>query len=451
MIQTLVTISFSRIHRVAHLIVALIAVVVSNCSQVKGFVGNGPSILLQRSFIRGRALAYYGDCLIQRASSSTPKSESNHTPNQPPKAKKKQKKQKNSTNNSVNNIISKIGLTPVSKVKTKTNSKSSSLQQQQQQQQRCPLISLQTQLSYARNGHAVLRRWVKPDKLVPIRHALLKYGHENEIKAWRQKVEVAAGPKLAADCNTLKECEDALQELGIASDSLPFLQYFNTWRSISCVYDMALELAETAAILLDVPSVRLYQDSFFWKRAHDGPTPWHTDARMAPFDTSHLVTLWVPLHDIQASQHGGSALHFVSKSHADFALPFWNPYSSEGGDTSSKWEHLEERYQHNNIVHYMPLTMGDVTAHSGWTLHCADRQREHQHVSVEGDENHQNSRDRLALAISYVDARAPIRESVLRNDDHGDDEDQWSFRDWVNDVPRGKEFGGHPLVPIVWP
>ena len=58
--------------------------------------------------------------------------------------------------------------------------------------------------------------------------------------------------------------------------------------------------------------------------------------------------------------------------------------------------------------------------------------------------------DRLALAISYVDARAPVRDNVLRDGDHGDDEDQWSYADWVKEVPPGKEFE-HPLVPIVWP
>ena len=49
--------------------------------------------------------------------------------------------------------------------------------------------------------------------------------------------------------------------------ALPFLQYFNTWRTVPQVESLARHvLAPWASQLLDVPSVRLYQDSVFWKR-----------------------------------------------------------------------------------------------------------------------------------------------------------------------------------------
>lgn len=340
----------------------------------------------------------------------------------------------------MNDLVSSMGLTPVPKPKSKKTKKQTTNAQHQQQSP-----SLSAQLDYSRNGHAVLRNYVDPDKLVPIRKELMEYGTKHQLKAWRQKVEVAAGVDASNRCRSLEDCKGELEQIGVASDQLPFLQYFNTWRTLPCVYDMALELAETAAILLDVPSVRLYQDSLFMKRSVDGPTPWHTDARMAPFDTSSLVTLWIPLQDISRY---GSALQFVSKSHADFALPFWNPFpsASSSDKETNPWEHLDARYQQNEIVNYMPLSRGDLTAHSGWTLHCADSQPK----SGQEKGNPSATADRLALAISYVDARAPVRKNVLMDGDHGDDEDQWSYADWAKEVSPGREFE-HPLVPIVWP
>ena len=225
---------------------------------------------------------------------------------------------------------------------------------------------------------------------------------------------------------------------------MPFLQYFNTWRELPSVLDVARDLAATASVLMDCDSIRLYQDSLFWKRAGDGPTPWHTDGRMAPFDTSLLVTFWIPLCDIP---HDGSALVFCSKSHSDFALPYWNEYSKTSEDPDSPWNRLDERYGGDRaMVDYMPVSMGDVTAHSGWVLHCADP------IPTDAE-------DRVALAVSFVDARAPIRRRIRESDqrtahtkdDAGDPEDAWSYRDWIKDVPVNKPNFHHDLVPILYP
>ena len=295
---------------------------------------------------------------------------------------------------------------------------------------------LRTQLEYARNGHAVMRGLLDPFELEPLRGELWEYGMKKELHAWRQKVEVAAdSAKLAASCRTVQDCRKELSRLGVPDDSLPFLQYFNSWTSQPSVYDVVLKLAETAAILMDVESVRLYQDSLFWKRPGDGPTPWHTDARMAPFDTSHLVTLWIPLQPVL---HDGTGLVFCSKSHADFALPFWNAVNQTETNPKSPWNSLDKRYQVVNdaqLVDYMPLSTGDVTAHAGWTLHCADGNLES---------------DRLALAITYVDAQAVVREDAVSSA-VGDNEDVWSYRDWVNEVPARTRGFRHARVPIVWP
>ena len=120
-------------------------------------------------------------------------------------------------------------------------------------------VSLRTQLDYARNGHAVLRNVINPSALKKIRTQVLGLAAKEELKAWQQKVQVASNsPSLASSCHTIEQCVNELSNLGIPS-SLPFLQFFNTWRSIQDVQDLAYSLGQTASILLDCPSVRLYQ------------------------------------------------------------------------------------------------------------------------------------------------------------------------------------------------
>jgi ectoine hydroxylase-related dioxygenase (phytanoyl-CoA dioxygenase family) len=316
------------------------------------------------------------------------------------------------------------------------------------------LPDLATQLEYARNGHAVIRNLVDASLLVNLRGKLWKFGKRRELDAWRQKVEVASNSQsLAAACATVEACQHQLVQMGIMPSTVPFLQHFHAWQSIPEVKDLACRLAQVAATLMDVPSLRLYQDSLFWKRPGDGPTPWHTDARMAPFDTSCMMTLWIPLQPIPVD---GTALLFCSKSHADFALPYWNPYDvATANDPKSAWNQLENRYGRYSDKHlcvdYMPLALGDVTAHSGWTLHCTNP-------------NVSESEHRLALAITYVDARAPVRSSnnINSNDDvfsahladgdaKSDSEDRWSYKDWLPQVPKGSFDWDHALVPIVYP
>lgn len=359
----------------------------------------------------------------------------------------------------VDNLLSNMGLQQVNPNKTKksTTSKKAKKKNQINNSERNPRlklseVGLRTQLDYARNGHGVLRNFIvdhdegKPKSshsvLLNLRKDIVDLARDEELKAWVQKVQVAAGKQtferdLVDACRTIEGCQKALQDMGVTA-SLPFLQYFNTWRKIPAIKDLAFELGEAASVLLDVPTVRLYQDAVFWKRSQDGPTPWHIDARMAPFDTQHFITFWIPLQGVPSPWDGGTALNFCSKSHSDFALPYWNPPDDAGTTNdenyASAWDHLEDRYP-QEIIDYMPMNVGDVTVHSGWTLHCSNGNE------IEG------SKDRLALAISFVDGDAEIRpnwETV------GDDEDRWSYQDWCREIQPRTKFS-HKLVPMVWP
>eukprot|EP00553_Chaetoceros_curvisetus_P011795 CAMPEP_0204640018 /NCGR_PEP_ID=MMETSP0717-20131115/45230_1 /ASSEMBLY_ACC=CAM_ASM_000666 /TAXON_ID=230516 /ORGANISM="Chaetoceros curvisetus" /LENGTH=217 /DNA_ID=CAMNT_0051660301 /DNA_START=170 /DNA_END=823 /DNA_ORIENTATION=- len=216
-----------------------------------------------------------------------------------------------------------------------------------------------------------------------------------------------------------------------------------------------------ARTLLDVSDIRLYQDSLFHKRIDDGWTPWHSDARMAPFDTSHMITFWIPLQNILSEEDGGSGLLFVDKSHCDFALPFWNrvpkgdvgdgeDYDAATGkvkyEESQEYERLDERYRWNDsddgVRHYMPMTVGDCTVHAGWTLHSANSGTRINGVPQKF------SQDRYALAVTFVDAKAEIREDAIMSGSLGHGEDRKSYEAWISEV-EPRTFFEHPLVPIL--
>ena len=108
----------------------------------------------------------------------------------------------------------------------------------------------------------------------------------------------------------------------------------------------------------------------------------------------------------------------------------------------------------------MPLEAGDVTVNNGGTLHCTD-------AVTNSDAAEDDERDRYALSVTYVKARAELREGVLPpsetngNDRHGsdanrgsssrgDDEDIWSCRSWVGEVEPRTRFR-HRRAPTVRP
>jgi ectoine hydroxylase-related dioxygenase (phytanoyl-CoA dioxygenase family) len=375
----------------------------------------------------------------------------------------------------INNLVKGLGLRPVQSNKSSSSTKKVLKEQNNTilhpQLHTSQVIPIEIQLQYARNGHAVLRNAVPVSLLHDIRLALIKFSSQRELDAYKQKVEVATKSKeIANRCTSINECIEILREIQMANNTedediqLPFLQYFNTWRVIPIVHQLVTSplLSKMAQILLDVPKVKLYQDSLFHKRMTDGPTPWHSDLRMTPFDTSNMITFWIPLNDIPHPDKGGTGLWFVDKSHSDFALPYWNTPPSNIGEknvysnselgvhsNSKEYDRLDYRYGGEaSVKHHMPMKMGDITVHSGWTLHCANGN------NSSWNENSilKLSKDRYALAVSYVDANAEIRENVLSDEKNnlGHHEDRQSYQAWCSDV-NAREYFEHPLVPIVWP
>ena len=64
---------------------------------------------------------------------------------------------------------------------------------------------------------------------------------------------------------------------------------------------------------MGVDGVRLYHDQALYKEPGGGFTPWHQDQTYWPLDTTHTITMWMPLLDIPPNV---GSMRFASGSHA---------------------------------------------------------------------------------------------------------------------------------------
>jgi ectoine hydroxylase-related dioxygenase (phytanoyl-CoA dioxygenase family) len=94
----------------------------------------------------------------------------------------------------------------------------------------------------------------------------------------------------------------------------PFVRTYNLWRENAILRAFVCQpsLWRTAARLLGVSKVQLYQDSVFLKEPGNSASPWHQDQAACPLATDCFVTAWIPLSDL-TDAHG--TLRFASGSH----------------------------------------------------------------------------------------------------------------------------------------
>ena len=263
------------------------------------------------------------------------------------------------------------------------------------------------------------------------------------------------------DFRALEAYNEKLHDLGVGSDGdswlgakavlaeacrknnlpMPTLQVYNLHRanrpSSKHVYDFVTskDLGKAAADLMGVDSVMLYQTAAFYKFSGDGETVWHSDLNTAPFDTNYMITFWIALTDVPTPQH--SPLEFASRSHRDFALPFW--YTTKG------MKKLDSRGY--KVAKFDPIAAGDATAHHGWLVHSAPP--------------NESDQDRKALTVSFVATHAPrLGVKEVRNEPN--DVDRKGYREikndaivgntheaWISEITPGKRVK-HILLPIVF-
>jgi hypothetical protein len=194
-------------------------------------------------------------------------------------------------------------------------------------------------LAYRREGHVRIRGLANHDELAACRPALLE-----------------AGDRVRFDRRPLAERD---------SYGRAFIQMFNLWRQnpIAQAFVFSRRFARVAAELMGVPVVRLYHDQALFKEPGGGATPWHQDQFYWPLETTHTITMWMPLVPVTPEM---GPMCFASGSQAlghlgDFAI---------GDESQAELARvIEERGLPTTRVG--PLHAGDATFHSGWTLHSA--------------------------------------------------------------------------------
>jgi hypothetical protein len=121
--------------------------------------------------------------------------------------------------------------------------------------------------------------------------------------------------------------------------------------------------AEVAATLLGVNGVRLYHDQALFKEPGGGRTPWHQDQNYWPLDTDDIVTMWMPLRDIDPAV---GSMTFVDGSQRDGDVGAGE--ISDASDTAIQASVVRES---RSTTTHGALKAGDATFHRGWTIHSA--------------------------------------------------------------------------------
>lgn len=249
---------------------------------------------------------------------------------------------------------------------------------------------------YRRDGHILLRAVLAPD----------------DVAAYRQVIVDAA-----LRYNTENRPMEQRDTYGKA-----FLQIMNLWeRDENCKrFTFGRRFAKLAADLMGVDAVRLYHDQALFKEPRGGHTPWHQDQYYWPLLTDDTITMWMPL--IDASEEMGT-MTFASRSHTEGYLG-----AIEISDESE--EHFRKFVEERGypLAPSGAMRAGDVTFHSGWTLHSAP--------------NNVTDTTREAMTIIYFADGARLMEP--------DNKNRWADLERWHPGQIPGELAGSRLNPVLY-
>jgi ectoine hydroxylase-related dioxygenase (phytanoyl-CoA dioxygenase family) len=193
--------------------------------------------------------------------------------------------------------------------------------------------------SYQAKGHVLLRNVAKP----------------NEIDLYE--------PVISHWVKELNNHDKPLEERDTYGKA--FIQVGNLWKMSEAVsrYTLARRFAKVAADLMGVEGVRIYHDQALFKEPGGGHTPWHQDQIYWPLDTDKTITMWMPL--VPISEQVGS-MTFASESNK---IGFINKMAISDESHRTLAQYIDGKGFEQ--VTYGAMAAGDVTFHSGWTVHSA--------------------------------------------------------------------------------
>jgi ectoine hydroxylase-related dioxygenase (phytanoyl-CoA dioxygenase family) len=203
--------------------------------------------------------------------------------------------------------------------------------------------------------------------------------------------------------------------------SRAFLQVTNLWRHSTAVsaFVHSRRLAGIAAQLMGVRAVRLYHDQALYKEAGGGFTPWHVDQHYWPLSTDRTVTAWVPLQDAPADL---GPLTFAAGSHR---CAFGRTLAiSDESEAALDAFIAEQGYR----IDDSPYAIGDVSFHSGWTIHRAP--------------SNTSQLPRRVMTVIYMDADIRVAEPA----------NKYQRADWSSwlDSRRPGTVAAGPLNPVLF-
>ena len=200
-----------------------------------------------------------------------------------------------------------------------------------------------------------------------------------------------------------------------------FVQSPNLWRREAPIagFTLARRFARVAAELMGVDGVRLYHDQALYKEPGGGYTPWHQDQAYWPLDTTHTITLWMPLLDIPVAV---GSMRFASGSHRFGDLGM----AGIGDDSQVYFDALIARRGFTIDTHGA-LRAGDATFHAGWTIH--------------GAAGNPSTTMRSVMTIIYF--ADGVRVAQPTDFQRGD------LKYWLANIPPGEPATG-PKNPLVW-
>ena len=200
-----------------------------------------------------------------------------------------------------------------------------------------------------------------------------------------------------------------------------FIQLGNLWQHDAQVKELVFckRLARLASELIGTASVRLYHDQSLYKEPSGGITPWHVDQQYWPMDSSKSVTAWIPL---QSTPLEMGPLCFGRGSHLK--------YIARDVKISDESERIiAQAIKKEKIIEIqVPYALGDVSFHSGWTLHRAG--------------GNATEQPRKAHTIIYMDEQMRLKKRRSQNQEN----DRIS---WCGDTADGDVIDG-PLTPILY-